>query len=107
MREVGVYGRDAPSMWLMRFCWNRKRAGGPRPDAGRGPIAGVLAIPRKVISIGSLALIPAFLNTACRSVFVALREIHLSFLALLVEVTIMTSASLYLLLSGYGAIALM
>jgi O-antigen/teichoic acid export membrane protein len=32
---------------------------------------------------------------------------HLMFVALLVEVTIMMSASLYLLLSGYGAVALM
>jgi len=61
----------------------------------------------QVISIASLALIPAFLNTACRSVFLALRKMHLTFLAALVEVTIVMSASLYLLLSGYGAIALM
>jgi O-antigen/teichoic acid export membrane protein len=60
----------------------------------------------QVISIASLALIPAFLNTACRSVFLALRAMHWTFLALLVEVTIVMSASLYLLLSGYGALAL-
>ncbi len=61
----------------------------------------------QVITVASLALIPAFLNTACRSVFLALRQMHLTFLALLVEVTIVMSASLYVLLSGYGAIALM
>jgi O-antigen/teichoic acid export membrane protein len=60
----------------------------------------------EVITIASLALIPAFLNTACRSVFLALRTMHFSFVALLAEVTIVMSASLYLLLTGYGAIAL-
>ena len=61
----------------------------------------------QVITIASLALIPSFLNTACRSVFLALRQMHLTFVALLAEVTIVMSVSLYLLLSGYGAIALM
>jgi O-antigen/teichoic acid export membrane protein len=61
----------------------------------------------QVITIASLALIPAFLNSACRSVFLALRQMHLTFLALLVEVTIVMSASIYLLSSGYGAIAVM
>jgi O-antigen/teichoic acid export membrane protein len=61
----------------------------------------------QVVSIASLALIPAFFNTACRSVFLALRQMHLSFLGLLVEVTIVMSASFYLLLSNFGAAALM
>jgi len=108
MREVGVYGRDATEHVAHAILLGI--------GSGLVALGLMLAVVRllgyspylvKVISIGSLALIPAFLNTACRSVFVALREIHLSFLALLVEVTIMTSASLYLLLSGYGAIALM
>ena len=38
--------------------------------------------------------------------FLALRQMHLTFLGLLVEVAILMSASLYLLLSGYGAVAL-
>lgn len=60
-----------------------------------------------VITVASLALIPAFLNTACRSVFLALREMHCAFLAALVETTIVMSSSLCLLFSGYGAIPLM
>jgi O-antigen/teichoic acid export membrane protein len=61
----------------------------------------------QVITVTSLALIPAFLNTSCRSVFVAQRQMQLPFVAALVEAAIMMSASLYLLLSGYGAVALM
>jgi O-antigen/teichoic acid export membrane protein len=60
----------------------------------------------QVISVASLALIPAFLNTSCRSFFVAQRQMQLPFVAALVEAAIMVSASLYLLLSGYGAVAL-
>jgi len=52
-------------------------------------------------------LIPAFLNLACRAVFLALRAMHLTFIAALVEATIVLAASLYALWSGYGAIALM
>jgi O-antigen/teichoic acid export membrane protein len=108
MREVGVYGRDAAEYVAHAILLG----------IGSGVVALglMLAAVRlfgystylvQVITIGSLALIPAFLNLACRSVFMALRQMHLAFLALLVEVTIMTSASVYLLLSGHGAIALM
>src|SRR5262249_5430776 len=58
------------------------------------------------ITIASLAVIPALLNTACRSVFLALREMHLTFIAAFVEATIVTCVSLYLLVSGYGVTAL-
>jgi O-antigen/teichoic acid export membrane protein len=61
----------------------------------------------QVITVTSLALIPAFLNTSCRSVFVAQRQMHLPFMAALLEAAIMIPASLYLLFSGYGAVALM
>jgi O-antigen/teichoic acid export membrane protein len=61
----------------------------------------------QVISITSLALIPAFLSASCRSVFVAQRQMYLPFMAALIEAVIMLSASLYFLLSGYGAVALM
>lgn len=60
----------------------------------------------QIITISSLALIPVFLNTCCRSVFVAQRQMHLPFIAALLETAIMVSASLYLLFSGYGAAAL-
>jgi O-antigen/teichoic acid export membrane protein len=60
----------------------------------------------ELVAVASLALIPGFLNTVCRSVFLALRRMHFVFLAVLVEVTIVMSASLYLLSSGYGALAL-
>jgi O-antigen/teichoic acid export membrane protein len=61
----------------------------------------------QVISVASLALIPGFLNMACRSVFVARRQMHLPFLTALVELTIVMSISPYLLATGHGAIALM
>jgi len=108
MREVGGHGRDAAGQVVHAMLLGL--------GSGFMAICLMLAAVRllgystylvQVITIASLALIPAFLNTACRSVFLALRKMHLTFLALLAEVTIMMSASLYLLLSGYGAIALM
>jgi O-antigen/teichoic acid export membrane protein len=107
MREVGAYGRNAGGRVIHAVL----------PGLGSGLVAIFLLLAGvrllgysmylvQVISIASLALIPAFINTACRSVFVALREMQFTFLAVLAEVTIMISASLYLLLSGYGAIAL-
>jgi O-antigen/teichoic acid export membrane protein len=108
MREVGAYGRDAAgqvvhAMWLgtgsgfLGLCLMLAavRLLGYSPDIVQ------------VITVASLALIPASLNTACRSVFLALRLMQLTFLAVLVEVTIVMPVSLYLLLSGHGAIALM
>ncbi|MGQ0445920.1 MAG: flippase [Beijerinckiaceae bacterium] len=107
MREVGAYGRGAASQVVHAMLLG----------LGSGFVALCLMLASvrlfgysadlvSVITIASLALIPAFLNTACRSVFLALRQMHLTFLALLVEVTIVMSVSLYLLLSGFGAIAL-
>jgi len=108
MREVGAYGRDAAGHVVHAMLLG----------LGSGFVALCLMLVAvrllgystyfvQVISIASLALIPAFFNTTCRSVFLALREMHLTVLALLVEVTIVMSASLYLLWSGYGAMALM
>jgi O-antigen/teichoic acid export membrane protein len=107
MREVGVYGRDAAEHVAHAILLGI--------GSGFVALGLMLAAVRlfgyspylvQVITIGSLALIPAFLNLACRSVFMALRQMHFPFLALLVEVTIMTSASVYLLLSGHGAVSL-
>jgi len=108
MREVGARGRGATGDVVHAMLLGL--------GSGFVALCLMLAVVRllgystylvQVISIASLALIPAFFNTACRSVFLALREMHLTFLALLVEVTIVMSASLYLLWSGYGAMALM
>ena len=108
MREVGGHGRDAAGQVVHAMLLGL--------GSGFVALCLMLAAVRllgystyivQVITIASLALIPAFLNTACRSVFLALRKMHLTFLALLAEVTIVMSASLYLLLSGYGAAALM
>ncbi|MGH7841066.1 MAG: polysaccharide biosynthesis C-terminal domain-containing protein [Candidatus Binataceae bacterium] len=108
MREVGAYGRDAAGQVVHAILLGL--GSGFAALCLMQAAVRLLGYPAylvQVITIASLALIPAFLNTACRSVFLALRKMHLTFLALLVEVTIVMSASLYLLLSGYGAIALM
>ncbi len=108
MREVGGHGRDAAGQVVHAMLLGL--------GSGFVALCLMLAAVRmlgystyivQVITIASLALIPSFLNTACRSVFLALRKMQLTFLALLAEVTIVMSASLYLLLSGYGAAALM
>jgi len=108
IREVGGHGRDAAGQVVHAMLLGL--------GSGFVALCLMLAAVRllgystyivQVITIASLALIPSFLNTACRSVFLALRKMQLTFLALLAEVTIVMSASLYLLLSGYGAAALM
>ncbi len=108
MREVGGHGREAAGQVVHAMLLGL--------GSGFVAICLMLAAVRlmgystdlvQVISIASLALIPAFLNTACRSVFLALRKMHFTFMALLAEVTIVMFASLYLLVSGYGATALM
>lgn len=108
IREVGSSGRDAGKQAVLAMLLGLA--------SGLAALCLMLLAVRtmgypadlvEVISIASLGLIPSFLGTACRAVFVAMREMHLTFLALLVEVAIVMSASLYLLLSGYGAIALM
>jgi O-antigen/teichoic acid export membrane protein len=108
MREVGAHGRDATGQVVHAMLLGLA--------SGFVAICLMLAAVRllgysaylvHVISIASLALIPAFLNTACRSVFLALRQMHYTFGAVLAEVLIMMSVSLCLLLSGYGAIALL
>jgi stage V sporulation protein B len=108
MREVGTHGLDAGKQIVHAMVLGL--------GSGLVGLCLMLAAVRlpgystelvEVISIASLALIPAFVNTACRAVFLALRKMHFTFAALLVEVTIVMSASLVLLLSGYGAIGLM
>ncbi len=108
MREVGAHGREAAGQVVYANLLGL--------GSGAVAICAMLIAVRflgyapdivKVISVASLALIPACLNAACRSVFLALRMMHLTFLALLAEVAIVMSASLYLLLSGHGAVALM
>jgi O-antigen/teichoic acid export membrane protein len=108
LREAGAHGRDAGGQVVHAMLLG----------LGSGFVAiclmlitirllGYSAYIVQVVTITSLALIPTFLNTCCRSVFVAQRQMHLPLLAALVEATIMMPASLYLLLSGYGAVALM
>jgi O-antigen/teichoic acid export membrane protein len=108
MREVGAYGRDAAGQVFHAMLLG----------LGSGLIAFGLALIAvrllgystylvQAISVASLALIPAFLTATCRSVFLALRQMHLAFLALLVEVTIVVSGSLYLVRAGHGVVALM
>jgi O-antigen/teichoic acid export membrane protein len=108
MREVGSYGRDAT-----KYVFHAMLLG-----LGSGVVSlGLMLVAVRlmgyptyvvhVITVSGLALIPAFLTSACRSVFLALRQMHLTFMAMLVEVAIVMSASLHLLLSGYGALALM
>jgi O-antigen/teichoic acid export membrane protein len=108
MREVGVYGRGAAEHVAHTILLGL--ATGLVAIALMLGAVRLLGYPNyvvQVITIASFALVPGFLNLTCRSVFLALREMHLTLIALFVEVTIMMSASLYLLLSGYGAIALM
>jgi O-antigen/teichoic acid export membrane protein len=108
LREVGAHERDAAGQVVHAMFLG----------LGSGFVAiclmlitvrflGYSAYIIQVISVTSLALIPAFLNTSCRSVFVAQRQMHLPFVAALVEAAIMLSASLYLLFSGFGTVALM
>jgi len=108
MREVGAYGRDAAGHVVHTMLLGLGSgfvALGLMLGAVR--LLGYSAYIVQVITIVSLALIPAFLNLACRAVFLALRAMHLTFIAALVEATIVLAASLYALWSGYGAIALM
>jgi O-antigen/teichoic acid export membrane protein len=108
MREVGAYGRDAAGQVVHAMLLGLGSAFVAlclMMAAVR--LLGYSTYLVQVITVAGLALIPAFLNTACRAVFLAVREMHLTFLAMLVEVMIVMSASLYLLSSGYGAIALM
>ena len=108
LREAGAHGRDAAGQVVHAMLLG----------LGSGFVAiclmlvtvrflGYSAYVVQVITVTSLALIPAFLNTSCRSVFVAQRQMHLPLIAALVEAAVMLSASLYLLVSGYGAVALM
>jgi len=108
LREAGAYGQDAARQVVHAMLLG----------LGSGFVAiflmlitarflGYSAYVTQVMTIASLALIPAFLNTCCRSVFVAQRKMNLPFIAALLEVAVMLSASLYFLFSGYGAVALM
>jgi O-antigen/teichoic acid export membrane protein len=108
LREAGAHGRNAAGQVIHAIFLGL--------GSGFGAICLMLIAVRflgysayvvHVITVTSLALIPAFLNASCRSVFVAQRQMHLPFMAALIEAAIMLSASLYLLFWGYGAVALM
>ena len=108
MRETGAHGRDAAGQVVHAMVLGL--------GTGLAAICVMLVLVRtlgyradlvQAISIASLALIPAFLNTVCRGAFMAQRQMQVPFMAALVENAIMTSASLYLLLSGHGAVSLM
>lgn len=108
LREFGAHGRDAAGQVVHAMLLGF--------GSGFAAIClmliavrllGYSALIVQVITVTSLALIPAFLNIACRAVFVAQRQMHLPFMAALIEAVIMIPASLYLLFSGRGAVALM
>jgi O-antigen/teichoic acid export membrane protein len=107
MREVGAYGRAAAGQVLHAILLGLASSFiGVCLMAIAARLPGYSPYLVDAITIASLALIPALLNSACRSVFLALREMHFAFLAALVETTIVTCVSLWLLAAGYGAIAL-
>jgi O-antigen/teichoic acid export membrane protein len=107
MREVGGYGRAAAAQVFHAIL-----LGLGSGFVGLCLMTVVARLPgyslslAHIITIAGLAVIPAFLNSACRSVFLALREMHLTLIGASVEATIVTCVSLYLLVSGYGATAL-
>lgn len=108
MREVGAHGRSAAPQVVHSMAIGLA-SGGAALLLMLGVVR-VMGYPPDIarsISVGSLALLPAFLSTACRSVFLARREMHLTLLALGTEVSILMTSSLALLLSGHGATALM
>src|SRR5262249_40569350 len=84
MREVGAYGRAAAGQVLHAIL-----LGLASSLVGVCLMAAAVRLPGyspylvDAITIASLALIPALLNGACRSVFLALREMHLAFLVAL------------------------
>ena len=108
MREFGAHGRAAASQVVHAMVVGL--ASGCVAMAVMVVAVRLIGYPDavvQVITIASLALIPASLNTSSRAVFLSLRLMHLTFAALLAEVTIVMVASLYLLFSGYGVVALM
>jgi O-antigen/teichoic acid export membrane protein len=108
LREAGAHGRSAAGHTIHAMILGL--------GSGLAAICLMLLIVRifgysdyvvRVMSIASLALIPAFVTTSCRSVFVAQRQMQLPFIAALIDAAIMVVGSAYLLISGYGAVALM
>ena len=111
MRETGAHGRDATGQVVHAMVLGL--------GTGLAAICVMLVLVRtlgyradlvQAISIASLALIPAFLNTVCRgSVSWPSARMQVPFTRRLrwSRTPIMTSASLYLLLSGHGAVSLM
>lgn len=108
MREVGSHGAEAStqvlhSLLLGLFSGALAMAvllGGAR----------LMNYPPEVvdaISVASIALAPVFLTTTARSVFLAMREMQMTFTALLVEVSILMIASVAMLLSHQSAAMLM
>lgn len=108
LREFGAHGRDAARQVVHAMLLG----------LGSGVVAiclmliavrflGYSATVVQVTTVTSLALIPAFINGSCRSVFVAQRQMNLPFTAALIENAIMIPATLCLLVLGRGAVALM
>ncbi|HVN90486.1 MAG TPA: oligosaccharide flippase family protein [Candidatus Binataceae bacterium] len=107
MREVGTHGQNASQQVnnaLVLGIGSGFIAVGLMQIAVR--VLGYSSELVHVITISSLGLIPVFLNMAARAVFLAFRQMHFAFTALLLEVAITMLVSLHLLLTGYGAAAL-
>ena len=108
MREVGAYGRNAAGQVVHAMV-----LGLGTGLLGLGLMLGVTRVVGystdlvDVITVASFALIPSSFITSCRAVFLALRMMHFTFIAVLVEVAITMSISLYLVFSGSGAMGLM
>lgn len=108
MREVGAYGRNAASQVVHAMVLGLGTGLlGLGLMLGATRLVGYSADLVDVITVASLALIPSSFSTSCRAVFLALRMMHFTFIAVLVEVAITMSVSLYLVLSGSGAMSLM
>jgi O-antigen/teichoic acid export membrane protein len=108
MREVGVYGRTAAVYVVHAMVIGLGSSlVGIGLMVGGSRLTGYSPEIREAIAIASLSLVPAFLNAACRSVFLALREMHMTVLVTFVEAAIMISVSSALVLSGHGTPALM
>lgn len=108
MREMGAHGRQAaPQVMYGMTLGLVSGAAALLLMLGAVNLMDYPADLVRAIDVASLALVPAFLTTASRSVFLARREMHLTLLALGVEVSILMTVSVAMLLSGQGPVALM
>jgi O-antigen/teichoic acid export membrane protein len=108
MREVGAYGRNAATQVVHAMVLGLGTGLlGLGVMLGASRLVGYSMDVVDIVAVASLALIPSSFTAVCRSVFLALRMMHFTFLAVLIEVAITMSVSLYLILSGGGAMGLM